>query len=670
MAQVPMTASEAMASASASPPQAFVVGIRTPRATRPRAYYEGVGRRIFDTSRMFGPYIDLLEDQDFALRKDPLAYQRMMRDGQIRAAIRIRQLATSARRVEWIPFPAKFSLDAKHYAGMVGELWEKMKQKNEAVLSILDAIPYGSSFCECVWKVGSDLRAYVERLVPLHKDRFVFSLDGQLAIRTPLEVFYGETVPPYTVVHHKYDPEPASYGDPEAEGRIYFGQGEFDRVYPWFTWKQVVLQLALRYTETLAYPNRVGRFPSRNPEAKAAISDLLSKMETSQFAVWPSDEGYDVDFLQAPTSGHQVIKDMLDYIDGQITKVILGSTLILDTGDKGSYALGTEQARHTFGAIAEHDARSLCDTLETTIGKWYMTMNHWDETLSPHATVAQGRATSLEDTVDVILSLIDRGYPISIETVSDISGIRPARPGETILAIPGLGMPGMGQPSMMEHGEGSDFEEDDDLDGVSKTSEEKSEQHMLKTMLLVPDGHNGTSKHSAGRMFLRDANGKFAPAGMGVVRVPGAKKRDDKKEEAPRKKESAYQKELKHEEGFKAKQKGGGGGGRPPSGNRPSLAGKKTPMKQRLLTREDVQVFEGGLKVKETSFTLEGKEVSWESLPETMKVIGLFGGEFPGVVVEEDSSGEITKDMVPEDALVREDENGFLIIHARIPIPM
>lgn len=434
-------------------PLGFLAGVRTPSAERGRSLWE-IGRRIADASRTFGPYLDLLNDQDFALAKDPQVYERMMRDCQVRSCLRLRQLCTASRKVEFLPrSDDPLGKEAAQFATCQ---WAKVRRPTEVLLNILDAIAGGVSFNEIVWEPDlTELAWHSPTIVPAHKDRFRFTTNGELAILSTQDVFYGEIVPPRVFIHHVYDPEPASFHNPEGESQLYYGRGEFDRIYPWFVWKMLVLRLGFAYLDRLAYPIKVGRYPYRNNEARAEMLNLLKDLTSHRVVAWPGGDQWELDLIQTSATGHNVGMDYLNYIDTQIAKVMLGSTLLQEPGERGSFGLGAAHIQSVFGSIVQADSSNLCDTLEHTWVKWLFELNGRPIQLAPKVVQAEGKTADIVQTVDVLLTLADRGYPISIEQVAEMTGVRPAREGETTLGMnTALGLDNQGG---MQHGPGSPF---------------------------------------------------------------------------------------------------------------------------------------------------------------------------------------------------------------------
>jgi len=195
---------------------------------------------------------------------------------------------------------------------------------------------------------------------------------------------------------------------------------------------------------------------------------LLEDLDHHRSVLWPSGEGWEVDFIQAPRAGHDVGMEFLNYIDTQVTKVILGSTLMQQPGERGSFALGAVHTQNVFGSIAEADSLALCDTLEHNWCKWLFEINNIPLELRPKVVQASGKSVEINQVVDMMLLLAEKGYPVSVEQVAESTGIRPARDGETLLKVnPMGGMEGID----LIHGQGSPFQEAKRPEGLLKISD-------------------------------------------------------------------------------------------------------------------------------------------------------------------------------------------------------
>jgi len=420
--------------------QPFSLILNRPRAPRWGAPFK-VGDRTADFRRLFAFWIDLVEDPDISSRRDPNIHVRMMRDPQIYAAFTVRALATAS--LPWHVKPTGDTPEALGYAKKISSMLETLPNFAKILKNIMLAIPMGMSVNEVVWMMNGGLEVAPHDLYPVHKDRFVFDLDGNLAIRSPVDIFWGEAVPKRTFIRHTFDQLPGSFLSPLDEARLLFGFGLNDVLYPtWFA-KQIILRMDLRYLERFGTPTRVGRYPRRNIQARDALEELINDLARDQVALFPSDEGYDLDFLEASGGGHTAFSGMIQYFDRLISKAYLGSTLLLETsggggrggGGAGSYSLGRIQERSTFGRIVEYDHQGVASLLNKSLIQWVFELNGWPPQYMPSFEFTRKESHDINELIEALRVAQSMGFVVTAEMLTEQTGFRAAKKGETILQV-------------------------------------------------------------------------------------------------------------------------------------------------------------------------------------------------------------------------------------------
>lgn len=480
-----------MSQFGASPIQIIMKRNRQPRYQA----HAAMNQRIGGFDRLLGFYLDLVEDHDLAAQQDPQVYDRMLRDAHYNACLQIRMLATASLPMSFVPVDQ--SAEAAEYAENLSKILtgrNGLLHSTNFLSSVMQAIPNGLSVTELIYANDPINKwMYPAKAFPSHKDRYVFDLDGHLCLRSPNDVFFGEWLPERRFIPHVFSPMPGSFNSPEDEARIYYGFGLNQVIYPWFIWKQLTLNMDFRFLDRFGNPTLVGRFPRKNAAGRDKVMNLMEYLTNNGKMVWPSDDGYDIDLFEANGTGHQNFMALLEYLDKQMSQAVLGSTLLLDQGDVGSYALGKVHQQTTFGRIAEYDRRNLEDTLNATMVRWIMELNHWPMEKCP-TLIFQQKET--EDTFQVIESLKllqEMGFEITAEMVSEKTGFRQPRPGETILTFDPLGAMG---------GEGG-FKQlngkDSPLGGTDLTGKEKKSP--------VEKAHESGKKYGRFREMVTDYAG-------------------------------------------------------------------------------------------------------------------------------------------------------------------
>jgi phage gp29-like protein len=375
----------------------------------------------------------VVEDVDLAASRDPNIHVKMMRDPQIYACFQIRAYATAS--LPWAIIPKEDSQEGKDYANRAETMLRELPSFPSIIKNILLSVPMGLSIQEVVWWYKDDLTIVPHRLWPVHKDRFVFDLDGRLALRSPIDVFWGESVPEYTFIPHVSDQLPGSFYAPHEEARQFYGFGLNDVLYPTWMAKQIIMRMDLRYLERFANAYRVGRYPRRNVQGRDEVRQLFDDLMRDQVLLFPSDEGYDIELQEASQAGHASFQGMMDYLDRQISKAYLGSTLLLDIGDVGSYSLGRVHERTTFGRIAEYDHNAVASTFNEFLLPWIFELNGWPKQYVPRFEFTMKESQDINELIEALRVLQSMGFQVSAEMVTEQTGFRQAREGENILTF-------------------------------------------------------------------------------------------------------------------------------------------------------------------------------------------------------------------------------------------
>lgn len=415
-----------------------------------------VGHRSAHVDTLFGNYIDLMRDPSRARQKDPDIGNRMRQDLQVLGCLNVRKLATVQLRREFQP--ANGTPEAGIVAARFDRLWRQQYREAEAVSGFLDAILDGIVIQEAVWERNEDdYTLGIGRMFPVYKDRFAFSKDGQLALLTRHNVFYGDRVHPWQFFKHVYNPTGGSWNTPTDEGRLYWGRGLEDSIYPTYYFKTVVLSLFTRWLQRLSGGVLVGRYPHKDPSARAVVMELLEAYQNDEELAFPSGEEWDVEVKEATRAPADTFMSFIEYADRQISKAILGSTLIIDQGDVGTQSLGEVHERTTFGRIAEFDRIGFAETVNSEIVPVIGQLNHIDRRLWPKFTIP------LDETSPARLQILEAyqllqslGFDVSAEMVTETTGFRRPKPGETLLALPmPQGMDSLGASADQQDGQGS-----------------------------------------------------------------------------------------------------------------------------------------------------------------------------------------------------------------------
>ena len=389
--------------------------------------------RIADYRRLFAFYTDVVEDVDFAVRQDDKAHERMMRDGHIFGAVRLRQYAVACRELLIRP-KDETDGDCRFYASRISDMLQAANMQ-QVLLQLMGALPFGLAVQEIEWVLDADLCWVPKQLFPVHKSRVVFNTRNELMLRSPLDVYYGEKLPPYTFLHHINEPEGGEWNDPLNEGRQVYGHGLLDRLYPWFLWKTILVRNALRASERVASGGLVIEYPYRDPEAYATAQNAAQTFTQWSSLLLPKDAGFSFDTIKSDIGTGAIYHQLLSLINEEISKMVLCSPSLMSNVSGGSYASMEVAEKGLLERLVQYDTSLLLRTLQQQLVTYIMRVNGWPVQKTPVLSFKSGPRWSLTETVNALEKLRQMGYPVSIDVVSEETRIRLPKPDETQLAL-------------------------------------------------------------------------------------------------------------------------------------------------------------------------------------------------------------------------------------------
>lgn len=364
------------------------------------------------------------EDQTLATRgqgKGLALYEGLKRDWQVRSEFQKRKLALIGR--PWEVEPADETPAAKRAAEYVSEHLKALKVER-LVSCLLEAILKGVAIVEIIWAGRPD------GVVPIaaksrNPQRFTFhheaNADGvveyPLRLLTREQPLDGEPVPPMKFVVHR---EGDNYDNPWGEA---LGQALFWPVF----FKRQGVSFWLSGLEKFGQPTSIGRYPAGTPEAEQKkLLAALQAIATDAGVIVP--EGMVIELLEAKRAGtFDSYHSLATYMDGAISKLILGQTLTSAVGESGSRALG-DVHNEVRKEITKGDADLLSATLNATLVPWIVELNlpsappprlWWDVSEPEDLTATAQRDKTLREigfrpTLDRITEVYGEGYePVS-----------------------------------------------------------------------------------------------------------------------------------------------------------------------------------------------------------------------------------------------------------------
>ncbi|MCI1274350.1 MAG: DUF935 domain-containing protein [Clostridiaceae bacterium] len=264
-----------------------------------------------------------LPDPDIVLRKqgkDVKVYKELLCDSHVFACVQSRK--SGVMSLEW---EIKNGDIKDETTEKLEELFKKL-DIYKLINDILDATLFGFQPIEIIWGKVDNLVLPID-LKAKPSEWFCFDDENQLKFRTK-EHYFGEELPPRKFLCPQSNP---SYENP-------YGERTLSRVFWPVTFKKGGLKFWVIFTEKYGIPHLIGKHPrGATKEETDKLADLLEEMVQDAIAVIPDDSSVEIQEANKSSSA-EIFEKLIDKMNAEISKAILGQTLTTEIGSTGSYA--------------------------------------------------------------------------------------------------------------------------------------------------------------------------------------------------------------------------------------------------------------------------------------------------------------------------------------------
>ncbi len=267
---------------------------------------------------------NILPDPDIVLRKqgkDVRVYKELLCDPHVFACVQSRK--SGVLSLEW---EINRGLDKDEKAEAIENLLKQL-DIHKLISDILDATQFGFQPLEIIWKRDKSGYILPEKIVAKPPEWFCFDDNNTLKFRTK-ENYYGEELPNKKFLLAQNNP---SYNNP-------YGERTLSRVFWPVTFKKGGLKFWVIFTEKYGMPHLIGKHPrGATKEETNTLADMLEEMVQDAIAVIPDDSSVEIQEASKSSSA-EIYEKLIDKMNAEISKAILGQTLTTEIGSTGSYA--------------------------------------------------------------------------------------------------------------------------------------------------------------------------------------------------------------------------------------------------------------------------------------------------------------------------------------------
>lgn len=303
-------------------------------------------------------------------------------------------------------------------ANAVRELVER-DQFLEEVIDILDAVGKGFSATEIIWETSASqwMPARLE-----HRDPRFFRYDFETGRDLLLREAGGDRpLDPFKWIVHS---SKVKTGLPI--------RGGLARAVAWpFLFKSFNVKDWAVFCEAYGQPVRLGKYhPNATEKDKQTLLRAVASIGTDYAAIIP--EGMLIELIEANVTGnHELFERRCDWLDRQVSKVVLGQTATTDA-IAGGHAVGKvhDEVR---GDIEEADARQLGATLNRDLVRPFIDLNYGPQQRYPKLRVGRPEEVDVTRLMGNVKTFVDLGGRVGEAVIRDKLGLPDPEDGEELL---------------------------------------------------------------------------------------------------------------------------------------------------------------------------------------------------------------------------------------------
>lgn len=209
-------------------------------------------------------------------------------------------------------------------------------------------------------------------------------------------------------------------------------RGGLARAAAWaWLFKNFDLKSWVLFAEVYGHPLRVGKYGSNATESdKQTLLRAVRNISADHAAIVP--DSMLLEFIDAKAQGNaQVFEKLAEYLDRQISKLVLGQTGTTDTGSR----VGTADAHERVRAdIEQSDAAQLAATLTRDLVRPLVLLNMPPVKAYPQLKIFRPEQEDLERMTAALTALVPLGLKVGMSEVRDRLGYPDPDSGEECLA--------------------------------------------------------------------------------------------------------------------------------------------------------------------------------------------------------------------------------------------
>ncbi|MEO0496913.1 MAG: DUF935 domain-containing protein [Pseudomonadota bacterium] len=207
-------------------------------------------------------------------------------------------------------------------------------------------------------------------------------------------------------------------------------------------WAYLIQSFGLKdwvaFSEIYGVPFRLGRYGKNASDAdKRSLLAAVRALANDAAAIVP--EGSSIEFAKVEGShGGDVFEKLLEYMDKQVSKLVLGQTMTSDNGSSMAQAKVHNEVRLD---ILESDAEDLAETINRDVIEPFVAMNFGPQENYPTMELTVAKPEDIKGLTDAVSKLVPLGFRVGQREMRDRLGISDPGTDEEILVAPKAAAP-------------------------------------------------------------------------------------------------------------------------------------------------------------------------------------------------------------------------------------
>jgi phage gp29-like protein len=200
------------------------------------------------------------------------------------------------------------------------------------------------------------------------------------------------------------------------------------------------------FIDRYGYPIRIGKYGKKATEQdRATLKRAVAAIGQDFGAVIPESALLEIIESKHASETSNVYKNMADWVDKQISKLILGQTMTTDEGSSRSQSETHDKVRDD---IADSDIQQVIETLNSALTIPYINLNFGEQENYPKIDLFKPDEKNIEQIITAVERLGPQGLEAKADEVRSLLGLsNPEEGDEVIGGRPEYGVPAPGDES-------------------------------------------------------------------------------------------------------------------------------------------------------------------------------------------------------------------------------